>query len=130
MENPKKSLFKQRFDFQVTTADDVVKRTFEVDASAETIEGVILTTDNDPLLYYRGSQMLKVNEFEYLPEGFESRLLMTGLNVPPADRLLPIGLPAGNGEVVLHYKDTDHPSAPFQPYRVSLYVFSTPKGDE
>jgi hypothetical protein len=33
-------------------------------------------------------------------------------------------LETGNRKVELDYKDTEHPYAPFAPYRVRLYVFS------
>ncbi|MBL4898589.1 MAG: hypothetical protein JKX76_02955 [Colwellia sp.] len=121
-----KKILKERFDIQVTAPDETFSNPeFEVDKNASKIIGIQITSDRDDLLFYRGSQRLKINDNEILPEGFESKLLMTGLNVPPNTRMYDLGeLDPGNGMVEVRYKDSKHSKMPFEPYRVSFYVFS------
>jgi hypothetical protein len=114
---------KKRFDLQVTVANAVVSSTFDLDKTIVAIHGLLFTTDRDDLLYYRGSQRVEINRSEIFPEGYETRLLLSGVNVSPNDRYYNLGgLPPGNGKVKVDYKDIDSVAAGFSPYRVSLYL--------
>lgn len=117
-------LYKERFDIAITAAGESKKGTFEIDNSATNIVGFTVTSDRDDLMFYRGSVKLQVNDNEILPEGFETKLLMTGLNIEPNDRYYTINEDSGNNIVELTYQDTNHANAAFVPYRVSLYVYS------
>ncbi|MBI3136050.1 MAG: hypothetical protein HYZ14_15340 [Bacteroidetes bacterium] len=125
----KHNIIKERFDIAVTTADTVFKGEFELDKNAEHLFGLLLTSDSELHLYYRGSQKIQVNDQELFPEDFEAKLLMSGLGVSPNQRVVRIGnVKRGNGKVEVWFKDTSHPSAtPFTPYKVILYLFSTVK---
>ena len=113
----------QRFDLQVTEAGQPVTEEFEVEAIADRLLGLLLTSDREDLLFYRGSQEITINNQEICPEGYESKLLMSGLNVSPNERFHEISLYVGNRQLDVKYKDTEHSKAPFEPYRVTVYVF-------
>ncbi len=114
---------KKRFDIQINAANSSVSKPFELDKNIKLIKGVLVTSDKDDLLYYRGTQKIEINNKEYFPENYESKLLMTGLNVAPNLRYYPLGdVLIGNGIIKLSYTDTDDSRTPFVPYRVALYV--------
>jgi len=121
----KHNIIKERFDLKITQANDVVKGEFELDKHANELLGIVLTSDRDDLLFFRGTQKIQFNDQELFPEDFESRLLMSGINVPPNDRIVKVGTPkAGNGRLEVWFKDKDHTSTRFVPYRVTIYAFS------
>jgi hypothetical protein len=119
-------IIKEAVEVIVSAANQTFKESFEVDKHAGKILGILLISDYDELLYYRGTQRIKINEMEIFPEGYESKLLMQGLNVSVNERMIKLGediLP-GNRKVEIDYTDTNHASAPFTPYKVKLYVYS------
>lgn len=119
------NILKDRFDISVTNANEVVKVTFELDKHAEMLHGIAITSDSESSVYYRGSQKIQVNDQELFPEDFESKLLMSGLNISPNNRMVRTGgVATGNGRVEIWYKDTNHPTTNFSPYRVTFYFFS------
>jgi hypothetical protein len=121
----KHNIIKERLDISITSPDRVTKAEFQLDSNANHLYGVALTSDNETLLFYRGSQKIQVNDRELFPEDFESKLLMSSLSVPPNSRMIRTGLiERGNGRVEVWYKDTNHATASFAPYRVTLYLFS------
>lgn len=114
---------KKRFDIQVTEANKSVNKTFELDKNIRAVKGVLVTSDKDDLLYYRGTQKIEINKEEYFPEDYESKLLMSGINVAPKQRYYDLGnVNPGNGLVKLSFTDTDDARTPFVAYRVSLYL--------
>ena len=87
------------------------------------ILGILITSDRDDLLYYRGTQKIEVNKEEIFPDGYESKLLMSGINVPPNKRYYDFGkMPAGVGSIKVSYKDEVNTITTFEPYRVRIYV--------
>ncbi len=121
----KHHLIKERFDISITAQDQSFKGEFELDKNANYLLGIAVTSDRDDLLFYRGSQKMLLNDMELFPEGFESKLLLSGLNVAPDQRMITLGeIETGNGKLDILYKDTDHVNAPFIPYRVTIYTFS------
>lgn len=131
MSRKQNKVLKELFSINVTTSGETVKASFEVDKNAHRITGVEISSSRDDLMYYRGSQVVKINDEEFFPEGFESKKLMCGLNIPPHMRFYRLGsVDPGNRKVELHYTDKDNPSvAPFEPYTVILYVYSTLSDD-
>jgi hypothetical protein len=114
---------KKRFDIAVTDPNMVYSKTFELDKNIAAVTGLLFTSDKDDLLYYRGSQKVEINKEEILPENYESKLLLSGINVAPDNRYYDIGnQPAGNGTIKVEYRDMDDSRAVFTPYRVSLYA--------
>ncbi len=114
---------KKRFDIQITTARESVSKPFELDKNIKIVKGVLVTSDKDDLLYYRGTQKIEINNEEFFPDNYESKLLMSGINVSPKQRYYDIGnVNPGNGIIKLSYTDTDDGRTVFTPYRVSLYV--------
>src|SRR5688572_12893780 len=97
---------KKRFDIEVPDASNVYSKTFDLDKNITSIHGILFTSNRDDLLYYRGSNKIEINRQEIFPEGYETKLLMTGLNVSPNDRFYNLGgiLP-GNGKLKIDYKD-------------------------
>ncbi|MBS1574702.1 MAG: hypothetical protein JST09_05315 [Bacteroidetes bacterium] len=114
---------KKRFDISVTEPDKIFSKSFELDKNIVSVKGILFTSDKDDLLYYRGSQKVEINKEEIFPENYESKLLLSGINVSPNNRYYDLGSqPAGNGTIKVEYKDTEDTRAAFVPYRVSLYV--------
>lgn len=114
---------KKRYDIQVTESGKLVTQSFELDKTIKTVKGLLITSDKDDLLYYRGSQKIEINKEEYFPENYESKLLMSGISVPPKQRYYDLGsVNPGNGSVKLSYQDTEDSRTPFSTYRVSLYL--------
>ncbi|HEX9510600.1 MAG TPA: hypothetical protein VF939_08955 [Puia sp.] len=114
---------KKRFDIAVTAANGTFSQTFDLDKTIIGVYGILFTSDREDLLYYRGSQRIEINRDEVFPESYETRLLMSGINVSPNDRYYNLGgIPPGNGKVKVDYKDMDTSLAAFAAYRVSLYL--------
>ena len=114
---------KKRFDLQVSAAKETVAKTFELDKNIKSVKGVLVTSDKDDLLYYRGTQKIEINKEEYFPDNYESKLLMSGINVSPKQRYYDLGgVNPGNGIVKVTYTDNEDGRTVFQTYRVSLYV--------
>ncbi len=114
---------KKRFDLQVVAAKSTVTQTYELDKAIKNIKGVVFTSDKDDLLYYRGTQKLEINKEEYFPENYESKLLMSGINVEPKKRYYDLGnVNPGNGIIKVVFTDNEDGRTAFVPYRVSLYV--------
>jgi hypothetical protein len=114
---------KKRFDIDVAEQNAVHTKTFELDKNIIAVYGILFTSDRDDLLYYRGSNKIEINRQEIFPEGYESKLLMTGLNVSPNDRYYNLGgIAPGNGKVKVDFKDSDEESLMYANYRVSVYL--------
>src|ERR1700760_3784452 len=119
-------IIKEWVDVQITAANNTYKEDFEVDKNAALILGIAISSDYDDQLYYRGSQRIAINDVEIYPEGYESKMLLQGLNVPVNEGIIKFGediLP-GNRKVTIEYTDVDAGGSTFQPYRVRLYVYS------
>ncbi len=119
-------IIKEWVDVKVSAPNELFKESFEVEKHASRIIGIALTSNYEDKMYFRGSQRISINEKEIYPENYESKMLMQGLNIPVNDRIIKIGeeMETGNRKVDIDYKDTNHPSAPFIPYIVRLYVYS------
>jgi hypothetical protein len=114
---------KKRFDIKILVANSSVNDTFELDKNIVKVHGILVTSDKDDLLYYRGTQKVEINKEEFFPENYESKLLMSGINVAPKQRYYDLGgVAPGNGLVKISYKDLDDGRTVFTPYRVSLYL--------
>lgn len=114
---------KKRFDINITQANKSYSESFELDKDISSVKGVMITSDKDDLLYLRGSQRIELNKEEYFPENYESKLLMSGINVSPNSRYYDLGgAVPGNGILKVDYKDQDDGRSVFAAYRVSIYV--------
>lgn len=114
---------KKRYDIEVTAANAIHTKTFELDKTVEKVHGILFASDRDDLMYYRGSGKVEINSDEIFPEGYETKLLMSGLNVSPNDRFYNLGgVPPGNFKVKVEYKDTPDSRLQFANYRVSIYL--------
>ncbi|MFZ5553557.1 MAG: hypothetical protein ACOZCO_10600 [Bacteroidota bacterium] len=114
---------KKRFDIQISTSGESISKNFELDKSIVCIRGMLFTSDKDDLLFFRGSQRVEINKQEFFPEDYETKLLMTGVNVRPNARYYALGrVHPGNGIVRVEYKDTPDGRTTFAAYRVSLYL--------
>ncbi len=118
----RKEIYKS-FSFIVDTAGGSYSKKFELDKMIRVVKGIQLTADLPNMLYYRGSQRIEISGDELFPEGYESKLLLSGVAVAPDARWVDMGqVLSGNGQVMLLYKDTNNNSAPFTSYRVSLIL--------
>lgn len=114
---------KKRYDIDVTSANIIHTKTFELDKNVSKVHGILFTSDRDDLMYYRGSAKVELNSDEIFPEGYETKLLMSGLNVSPNDRYYNTGgVPPGNFKLKIEYKDTPDAKLQFTAYRVSIYL--------
>lgn len=114
---------KKRFDINVTEANAVHSKTFELEKNITAVHGILFTSDRDDLLYYRGTNKVELNRQEIFPEEYESKLLMTGLNVSPNSRYYNLGgMAPGNRILKVEYKDHDTEMINFSSYRVSIYL--------
>ena len=114
---------KKRFDILINAPSASYTQTFELDKTITKVKGLLFTSDRDDLMYYRGSQRVEINKEEIFPLEYETKLLMSGLNVSPNDRYYDLGgIPPGNGHVKIEYKDANYDGAAFVAYRVSLYL--------
>jgi hypothetical protein len=114
---------KKRYDLDIPTANDVFSKTFELDKNVEKVHGMLLTSDRDDLMYYRGSAKVELNSDEIFPEGYETKLLMSGLNVSPNDRYYNLGgIAPGNFKLKVEYKDSPDARLAFTAYRISIYL--------
>ena len=113
-------IIQKRFDVQIGASNETVKADFRLDKTAEKVIAVLLTSDRDDMMFYRGTIRLDINGKEVFPEGFEAKLLQTGLNVNPGDRYRIVDRLPGNGVIHFEYTDTVHSLAPFVGYRVSI----------
>jgi len=118
-----KNVVKKRFDLLITEPGRTFSKTFELDKTISFVKGILFTSDKDDLMYYRGSQKVEINKQEIFPEGYETKLLMTGINVSPNQRYYEVGdLPVGNGNVKVDYTDFNDSRSGFEPYRVTIYL--------
>jgi hypothetical protein len=116
-------IVKKRFDLPITEANKTLSKSFDLDKTIAFVKGILFTSDKDDLLYYRGSQKVEINKQEMFPENYESKLLMSGINVAPNERYYDLGqIPVGNGTVKIDYKDSNDGHTAFEPYRVSVYL--------
>ena len=114
---------KKRFDIPVQERNKTVSRTFELDKNIKAVKGLLITSDKDDLLYFRGTQKIEINKEEFFPENYESKLLMSGVNVPPKQRYYDLGnVNPGDGSVKVTYTDNDDMRTEFTSYRVSIYL--------
>lgn len=117
-----KTVYK-RFDLTVDKENTRITDSFELDKNVEKITGILLSSNKDEMLYYRGSQSIEINKEEIFPESYESKLLMSGLNINPNMRFHELkDFPVGNGSLDISYTDSDDVRAKFETYRVSIYI--------
>ena len=114
---------KKRFSFQVTTPNQAYPMKFDLDRSIKIVRGLLMSADQPNMMFYRGSQRIELNGLELFPDGYESKLLMSGISIPPDQKYVDLGdVLAGNGELKLGYADLDNPMQYFSPYIVSIYL--------
>lgn len=112
---------KKFFVIKVPIPENTYSMTFELDKSIAFIRGLLLSSNRDDLMYYRGSQKIEINRLEISPEGYESKHFMCSINCSPNVRYYDLGrLPAGNGLIKMEYKDTIDSRAIFENYVVTL----------
>jgi len=127
MAHKQNKIIKEVFTLEITSEGEAHKGTFEVDKNADKILGVAISSDRDDIAYYRGSQMIKINDEEFFPENYESKHLMSGLNVPPNLRYYRLGrIDPGNRKVEIVYTDSGLGDiVAFANHRIFLYVYSS-----
>ena len=110
------------YSFIVESEGQIVSKKFDLDKNVKLVNAMFLSSDQPNLLFYRGSQRIEISGDEIFPEDFESKILMSGISVPPDQkyRRLGNGVLAGNGEVKIQYKDVFNPNAQFTAYKVII----------
>jgi hypothetical protein len=107
------------FSFTVDVQGQPYNKKFDLDKNVKLVRGIVLSSDRPNMLFYRGSQRIEISGDELFPEDYESKLLMSGIAVPPDQRFRSLGngVVAGNGELKIGYKDSNNPNANFQAYK-------------
>ena len=120
-------IIRERFTIDVTESAGTFKGSFEVDKNAHRIIGIAISSDRDDIIYYRGTQSIRINDEEFFPEGYESKYLMSGLSVSPNERCCRIGrIKPGNRKIDIAYTDSGNDAMiEFLAHHVYLYVYST-----
>lgn len=114
-------LIYKSYSFLVPNADTSYKHSFDLDKNIKTVTGLLLSASDPRGLFFRGSQRIEISGDELFPEGYESKLLMSGISVAPNERFFEVGdVVAGNGEVKILYRDESNDNAGFAPYKVTL----------
>ncbi|TCZ68357.1 hypothetical protein [Flaviaesturariibacter aridisoli] len=114
---------KKRYDIDVPAAGGTFSKTFELEKTVVKVHGILFTSDRDDLMFYRGSAKVELNRDELFPENYETKLLMSGLNVSPNERYFNLGgVQPGNFKLKVDYKDTPDTRLQFVPYRISIYL--------
>ncbi len=119
-----KKFVKKRYSFIVDTPGTSYSKKFDLDKNIKLVRGILISSDKPDLLFFRGSQKITVNGEELFPEDYESKLLMSGISVPPDQKYADLGdgVIAGNGEVKISYKDSENSTTSFSSYEVNLYL--------
>jgi hypothetical protein len=111
------------FSFLVKEENTSYKLEFGLDKNVRIVTGLLLSSSDPRKLFFRGSQRIEIDGKELFPDGFESKLLMSGISVSPNERFIEIGeVPSGNCEVKIQYMDEANDNAPFSPYKVMLVL--------
>ncbi|HET6991064.1 MAG TPA: hypothetical protein VFJ43_07060 [Bacteroidia bacterium] len=120
-------IFKQIFTLSINAAGETFKGSFEIDKNVKEIIGIQISSDREDILYYRGTQTIKINDEAFLHENSESKLLMCGINLAPNQRYCRLGkINPRNRKVDLIYTDSGSDLiVDFETYKVYLYVYSS-----
>ncbi|MDB5274468.1 MAG: hypothetical protein JWO58_2835 [Chitinophagaceae bacterium] len=112
------------FSFLVDQDQTTYNKKFDLDKNVRVVLGLVLSSDDPRQLYFRGSQRLEINGDEIYPEDYESKLLMSGISVPPNEKYLDLGngVIAGNGEIKMLFKDSANINSAFSSYKVILTI--------
>ena len=112
------------FSFVADTEGESYNRKFDLDKNVSQVRGILMSSDKPNMLFYRGSQRIEISGDEIFPEDYESKILMSGIAVPPDQkfRSLGNGVVAGNGLVKIQYRDNINPSAVFTAYKVIIIL--------
>ena len=107
------------FKFAITQSGQQVAQVFVVDDDVVAITGIALSSDRENLLWYRGTQEVRVSGDEIFPRDYESKRLQYG--VDSTERYFDLGeAPVPNRRVEVNYVDWDSPAATFAPYTVTV----------
>ena len=119
-----KRLVDKFFTFAVDVGNSSYDKKFTLDKQVKVVHGLLLSSDKPQMLFYRGVQRIEISGDELFPEGYESKLLMSGISVPPNEkfRSLGNGVLAGNGEIKIRYEDVENVSASFEEYKVVIVL--------
>lgn len=114
----------KRYEIPVTASGLLETKKFELDKNIRRVLGLQVSSDRPDLLFYRGSQQITIGGDELFPEGFESRLLMSGIQVPPAGRFYPLGdaFTPRTSEVRVQFRDIPSAYAAFANYNFILVL--------
>src|SRR5262245_8804453 len=115
-----KRLLDKVYSFTVESEAQTINKKFDLDKNVKLVNAILLSSDQPNHLFYRGSQRIEISGDEIFPEDFESKILMSGISVPPDQkyRTLGNGVVAGNGEIKIQYKDNANATVSFCPYKV------------
>lgn len=92
------------------------------DTNIEKVLKIGVTCDIVAQGFYRTNFGFKVGGEDVLPENYELRNLLTGIECPIEERMISIVRKAGNNTISVNVRDIDHTEAPFAPYVVRVYA--------
>ena len=121
----------ERFESDIVHDLATVKLEFELAKNVDRVLAIQFTSDQDTMIFHRGSISMALNGGEVFAEGWQVKKLMAGLNVSPNDRMYNIqedaGVERGNGKINITYTDSPSSVQAHSDYRFQVYVKSTVK---
>jgi hypothetical protein len=85
---------------------------WELSKNTVRVKGIQLTSDFPNKLYYRGTQRIEIGGDELFPEGFDAKVLLSSISVPPRERFFDLGeVQPGDLSVKVRYQDQNHERA-------------------
>lgn len=118
-----KVFYNPPFIVQVSTSGAYIDREFDFDSRVKRIVSMQVIADFPDKAYFRGTQGIEINGDQIMPEEVDTKILMSNSGVDPNPRFLDLGdVKPGNLKCRIKYRDSEHPTAAFAPYKVK-YLF-------
>lgn len=113
----------QLFNLIVTAANQVVStKNATTDRSYKRVKGIQVTCTDSKALEKAMFDKFEIDSREIYPEGFEAKLISSGIDVPPNERFdNEVDEEAANSSVNITYRDKNVAGTVF-PYTVNIYL--------
>lgn len=114
-----------QFSLQVSDANQTLNLVFPMNKNIRVVTGILITADIEEVIYYRGKQRIEIGGKEIFPAKYETKLLMTSLNISPNDKFFDlVGVKPGDGNLKIAYTDVANPRFNLIACTVSVYIKS------
>ncbi len=111
----------KQYEIEITEEAGVISKTFDLDKDIIKVHGLLLQSDRDDLLYYRGACKIELNRDELFPDRYAAKNLMSGFNVPVNERFYDLGgLEPGNRVLKVDFTDRATTAINFDHYTLFI----------